>query len=178
MQIETPRLLLRPFAPGDAGDIAAFYLIPGLWDLAAMPPQTRETCDAFVGYYANLVQPAAEPGMKGDWVFAAHLRVREAQHRQGDVGYCLHPDFWGRGLATEAVRALLDLGFGTLELERIFALTIVENVASWRLMERIGMTREGIMRHNRLVSGAWRDSVLYAILRGEFRSGGSARPKD
>ncbi len=60
-----------------------------------------------------------------------------------DVGYRLLPDYWGRGLATEACRASLEFGFGTLQLERIIGLVLPENIASIRVMEKVGMQADG-----------------------------------
>src|SRR4029077_10272973 len=115
-----------------------------------------------------------QPDPKGDWLFAIQIReeprligiirigVRSAEHQQGDLGYAVHPDHWGKGIATEALRRILEFGFEDLLLERIWATADVRNVASWRVMEKAGMEREGLMRHHLLLRGAWRDSVLYA----------------
>src|SRR6266403_2128677 len=63
-----------------------------------------------------------------------------AEHRQGDLGYAVHPDHWGKGFATEALRRILEFGFENLSLERIWATADVRNVASWRVMEKAGRT--------------------------------------
>jgi len=60
-----------------------------------------------------------------------------------DIGYRLLPEFWGRGLATEAARATIAFGFDTLKLKQIIALTIAENAGSIRVLEKIGMRLEG-----------------------------------
>src|SRR6202040_3772712 len=78
------------------------------------------------------------------------IGVRSAEHRQGDLGYAVHPDHWGKGFATEALRRILEFGFENLSLERIWATADVRNVASWRVMEKAGMEREGLMRTTRV----------------------------
>ncbi|HEY1928334.1 MAG TPA: GNAT family protein [Caulobacteraceae bacterium] len=84
------------------------------------------------------------------------------------TGYCLRRDLWGRGLVFEAARALLDAGFGQLGLHRIFATCDVRNTGSWRVMEKLGMRREGLLRKDRLVRGEWRDTYVYAVLAEEW----------
>jgi [ribosomal protein S5]-alanine N-acetyltransferase len=100
----------------------------------------------------------------------ARLGIKSPQHREGDIGYGLRRDRWGEGIATEAALLLLDLGFAQVGLHRIFAFHHPENIASGRVLQKIGMRQEGIMRENLFAHGAWRDSVLYSILDHEWRS--------
>jgi len=89
-----------------------------------------------------------------------------------EVGWIVHKDFWGKGYGTEMGRALLKLGFEEHNLHRIVALCDVENVASSRVMEKIGMTREGMFREYRRTrpgSGKlYRDELSYGILKDEW----------
>ena len=95
---------------------------------------------------------------------------RSAEARQGELGWIFHPDFHGRGYATEATNALLDLGFGPADLHRIYARCDARNEPSWRLMERLGMRREAHFRQHGLFKGAWDEEFYYAILRDEWLS--------
>jgi len=99
------------------------------------------------------------------------LTVRSAVDRQGDVGYMLRRDCWGNGFMTEATRAILGFGFESLGLHRIWATCGTENVASGRVLEKIGMRREGHLLHERLVREKWRDTYVYAVLENDWRSG-------
>jgi RimJ/RimL family protein N-acetyltransferase len=83
------------------------------------------------------------------------------------IGYVLNRKFWGHGYATEAATALLDLGFGELGLHRVYATCDPANVASRRVLEKIGMRAEGHLREHRLVKDRWRDSLLYAAVAGD-----------
>ena len=74
----------------------------------------------------------------------------------------------GTGVVTEAARALLGAGFRHLDLHRVFATCDVRNTGSYAVMEKLGMRREGRLRRDRQVKGAWRDTYLYAILAEEF----------
>ncbi len=95
------------------------------------------------------------------------MGIVSPENRTADMGYGLNSDFYGRGYATEAARAVLDFGFNDLGLHRIWATVDVNNDASRRVLERIGMKREGILRKDKLVRGRWRASYLYAILEDE-----------
>jgi RimJ/RimL family protein N-acetyltransferase len=89
--------------------------------------------------------------------------------RQGEVGWIFHPAHHGRGFATEAARALLQLGFAGADLHRIFARCDARNQASWRLMERLGMRREAHFREHAIFKGGWDEEFIYAVLRREWK---------
>lgn len=99
----------------------------------------------------------------------AEMNVRNAGFAAGEIAYVLHPDYWGRGIATEAAQLLLRFGFETLGLHRICATCDPRNVASSRVMEKAGLRYEGRMREVMLIRDGWRDSLLYAILADEWR---------
>ncbi len=103
----------------------------------------------------------------GELVGAGGLRVRSPEHRVADIGYALRRDAWGQGLATEAARGLVELGLRTLGMHRIWATCHVDNARSARVLERVGMQREGRLRGTTLKNGAWRDSFLYALVEGD-----------
>ena len=84
---------------------------------------------------------------------------------QGEIWYLVRPDHWGRGIAAEAARLLLGIGFAEMNLHRMFATCLPENPASGRVLEKIGMRKEGCQRKSLKIHGVWRDCFLYAILR-------------
>ena len=79
--------------------------------------------------------------------------------------------YWNRGYATEAARAMLTFGFEVLELNRIFAEYYARNPASGRVMQKIGMTHEGMLRQHMFKDDRFEDSVVYGILRSEWEAG-------
>lgn len=87
---------------------------------------------------------------------------------QAMLWYTLHPEHWGRGYATEATRALVDFGFREVTVHRIWAECDPANAASWRVLAKLGMRREGLLRENAFVKGAWVDSLIYAVLAREW----------
>lgn len=91
--------------------------------------------------------------------------VRE---RHASMGYCFNRDAWGQGYATEAATGVLRFGFEQLGFHKIFATCDVENKASVRVLERIGMRREGHMLEDIKVKAIWRDSFLYAMLNADW----------
>ena len=91
-------------------------------------------------------------------------------HRGGELGYALRKDHWGQGYASEAAGLMLDFAFSTAGLHRVQAATGPGNERSRVLLERLGFQREGHMRDHVFTNGAWRDSLLYALLEDEWRS--------
>ena len=84
------------------------------------------------------------------------------------LGYAVAADHWGHGFATDAVNTMLDFAFGSLDLHRITAAIGPDNLASQAVVEHLGFTREGVLRDHVFTNGAWRDSVLYSVLRDEW----------
>jgi RimJ/RimL family protein N-acetyltransferase len=114
-----------------------------------------------------LVQGIAVPGV-AETSGLAGLVIRP-RRSDAEAWYLLDKPYWGRGLATEAARDLLDLGFGKNGLHRIWATVCPENPASVRVLEKADFRREGFLLRGELIHGEWRDVYLYAILREEWR---------
>jgi RimJ/RimL family protein N-acetyltransferase len=99
-----------------------------------------------------------------------------ARDRRAELGYWLGADMWSRGYATEAVGALLDFGFGQLRLERIYAHVLQGNAASCHVVEKLGMTCEGIRRRHVRKGRRLHDVHLYGLLREEWIARRSSNP--
>ena len=91
-------------------------------------------------------------------------------HDCGEIGYVIHPAYRGQGIAGEAVRAVMSFGFEQLDLHRIEAKYINGNEASRRVMEKAGMTFEGVRRGEMLIKGSYRDIGVYSILREDIKN--------
>ena len=89
----------------------------------------------------------------------------------------LDPSYWGRGYATESARAMLDFGFTELKLHRVSAYCIAENTSSSRVLERVGMRREGVQRQKEWMKGRWWDTYMYAMLRHEWQRAGATQAR-
>jgi ribosomal-protein-alanine N-acetyltransferase len=88
----------------------------------------------------------------------------------GEIWYLINPQSWGKGIATKAVKQLLQVGFSEMSLHRIWATCLPENPASARVLEKAGMRKEGFLVKNLRIHGEWRSSFLYAILAEEWSS--------
>ncbi|CAN7456926.1 GNAT family N-acetyltransferase [Rossellomorea sp. LjRoot5] len=99
---------------------------------------------------------------------AGEIIIKSFTHLSGEIGYILHPDYWGQGIGTLVGRALVDKGFGNLKLHRISATCDPRNASSQRVLVKIGMTLEGRIRHHMKLKDGWRDSLLYGVLEDEW----------
>lgn len=88
-------------------------------------------------------------------------------HARAEIGYALSRTYWGEGYMTEAVREVISFGRRTMELNRIEARCRTENTASARVLEKVGMKFEGILRRHIFSKGAYHDMKMYSILRSE-----------
>jgi RimJ/RimL family protein N-acetyltransferase len=177
--VETDRLTLRPFSPGDFDDLYAYQSRPEVarflhWE-ARDEAQVREALRVQCG--------ETRLEAEGDWLTFAvvwrqagrvigevGLKLVSRGHRQGETGFVFNPDYQGKGLATEAAAAMLGLAFGGLGWHRVTGCCDARNQGSVRLMERLGMRREAHLVHSVMVKGKWADELVYAILGHEWAS--------
>lgn len=176
-EITTPRLLLRPFNLDDLNTLHDIQSRPDVARYLYWEPRSREEVREVLA--RRIEHPTLEA--EGDrLVLAVVLRdsgvvigdvtlvwLSEA-HQQGEIGYVFHPGYHGRGLAAEAAREMLRLGFEEFGLHRIIGRCDARNRASARLMERLGMRREAHFRENEFFKGEWADEYVYAMLATEW----------
>jgi RimJ/RimL family protein N-acetyltransferase len=105
---------------------------------------------------------------KGDFIGLAGLVKSADRFKMAEIYFKLLPKFWGKGYATELANRIFQFGFEILDLHRIEAGVATENVKSIRVLEKLGMTREGIRRKILPIRGEWKDNFHYAILDEEF----------
>lgn len=98
------------------------------------------------------------------------LHVTDHQHRQGDISYSVHTDYWRRGIAKAIGRDLLRIGFDEQDLHRIVGTCDPRNLASSLVLRSLGMSYEGRARDTLLLRDGWRDSDVFSILEDEWRS--------
>ncbi len=92
----------------------------------------------------------------------------DVERYSAEIGYWLGEPFWGRGLATEAVRLVSDYAFRTCNMLRLFALPFADNTQSIRVLEKVGYTREAILRASSVKHGLARDQALYALVNARW----------
>lgn len=170
----TDRMILRRITPDDAEAILGYMSDP---QVTAWLPEGRLDRDGARAFALKNAGPEAtalavlhrETGaFMGHMVFHPWEMVRTYE-----IGWVFAQDHQRQGYATEASRALLAYAFDTLDAHRVVATCQPENTASWRVMERLGMRREGLMRQCiHRPSGVWWDEYFYAILKAEYDSRG------
>lgn len=176
LPISTSRLVLRRPTPAD---VTAIVALESDSEIARETPEIGTTTDAVATYIE--VQTGLEP-FQVDKCFDLFLELREDRsliglvslvHRspsQGQIGWALHGDYRGLGYASEAGVALTRYAFETVGLHRVHADTSVDNTGSWRVMERIGLKREGVQREATRVEGQWQDLALYGITADDWQA--------
>ncbi|RYG56509.1 MAG: N-acetyltransferase [Alphaproteobacteria bacterium] len=177
--IATSRLRLRPFTRGDVDSVFSYRGRSDVAEYLFDQALSREECALAVqqrtvqiGWTmeADKIVLAVERRDEGTLIGELSLIWRSEDARQGEIGWIFHPDHHGQGFATEAARALLDLGFQGADLHRVFARCDARNTSSWRLMERLGMRREAHFREHARFKGGWDEEFIYAVLRRDWRN--------
>lgn len=95
--------------------------------------------------------------------------IRRGVTQSCSLGYWMGAPYAGHGYMSDAVRAVAGHVFGPLDLHRLEAACLPENEASIRLLERVGFSREGLARRYLCINGAWRDHLLFALLKDDLR---------
>jgi [ribosomal protein S5]-alanine N-acetyltransferase len=175
--LKTKRLLLRPLTRRDA---AALHRLAGKREIAdttiSVPhPYSLRLARQWITDTADLYAKgkvavfAITPKPDGMLSGTIGLRDIDTDHSLAEMGFWVAVESWGQGYATEAARAVLSFGFEQLGLNRIYAHHMVRNPASGRVLARIGMMREGLLRQRVRKWGIFEDVVPMAILRDEWR---------
>lgn len=173
--LRTERLTLRPFRLADLDDVHAYQSRSDVCAYLPFEPLSRDSASArlrdlaartWIGADGDFVILAAE--FEGRVVGDLTVKVRSLPRRQAEIGWVLHPDYQGRGLALEAASALLDRCFGSMGMHRVCAELDPRNVRSARLCRRLGMRQEAHFVHDAWFRGAWADTAVYAILDVEW----------
>lgn len=175
--LDTPRLLLRQLRGSDINDVFAYASDPLVAEHTTWRAhKARSDSERFVQSILNLyrtqqvapwaVVHKADQKVIGTCGFGSW----QIYHARAEIGYALARPYWGQGLTTEAVTAVINFGFRKMELNRIYAFCLPENIASARVLQKAGMAYEGLLRQYALIKGAHRDLELYAILRSDSRS--------
>ena len=177
MHLTTNRLTLREFTENDWHDVLTYQNDPRYLRYYEWTERTAANAQAFVHMFVDF--QAARPRTKfqlaivhrrtGQLIGNCGLRLKSVGAIEADIGYELAPDQWGKGYATEAVQAMVNLGFTEFDLHRISAHCVAENVGSARVLEKVGMKLEGRMRETEQFKNRYWDTLHYAILEDEWR---------
>jgi|SRR5688572_12008019 len=175
--VETKRLVIRDFRIEDWKAVHAYASNPVV---VAHLPWGPNSADQTIEFIRAAVEDAARPNRRrfemavvlreeDRLVGAVGLRLSGTENRDAGMGYVVHQDYWRRGIASEAASAVIEFGFRQRGLHRIWAEVDPGNPASARVLEKVGMIREGRLRQHKWYKEDWRDSHLYSILYPEWK---------
>ncbi|MDA8794010.1 GNAT family N-acetyltransferase [Bacteriovoracaceae bacterium] len=176
MEIKTNRLLLRDHVKTDWKDIHEYASIPEFSQYDIWGPNSEDDSKNFV--QSCIESSLTKNRFKYD-LAVFHRRekrviggigIRRSSESSliSDLGYAINPNFQGKGLATEAVLAMFDFAFNQLNLALIYATCDCRNIASYRVMEKVGMIKVGQILKHREIKGHWRDSYRYEVLSPKY----------
>ncbi len=173
--IETDRLLLRKMTFSDAGDIFEYASDPQvseytLWSTHSSIEDSKFFLKTIVKMYKRreLVDWGIVHKAEKKFIGTCGFVEWSITHSRAEIGYALSRKYWGEGYMSEAVSAVIDFGFREMLLNKIEARCEINNIASARVMEKVGMQLEGILRQQLFVKGRYWDLKTYSILREDF----------
>lgn len=174
---ETERLLLRPFERGDldalfdihSKDEVHRYLYSEPLNMEqAKARLARKIANTKIEEHGDALALAVVLKTSGALIGDLTLQLTSAAHKQGEIGFIIHPDHHGKGYASEAARYLLEIAFRQLGLHRVYGQLEARNTASARVLGKLGMRQEGLLIENEFVKGEWQSEIIYAILDREW----------
>ena len=184
LTVKTERLLLRPFDKSDLQEVLGYYSVPDIQRY--LDWKARDKTEAKSAFEAMRKQTRlSRPGevltlavvRKSDGKVIGHvsLRYTDATAAQGEVRFAIAPIYRNKGYGTEAVKAVLTLGFEQFKFHRIYARTAGKNEASAKLLKDLGMRLEAHYREHALFQGEWDEELHFAILDREWQRGSKVR---
>lgn len=178
VRLDTERLVLRALRPDDAPTVAR---LAGRREIAdttiSIPhPYSVEQAQEWIASHGGHQDPnqgiAVGITIKADnrLIGVVGLREIDREHSQAEMGFWIGVEWWGRGYAAEAARAVVAYAFEELKLNRVYAHHMVRNPASGRVLEKIRMKQEGLLRQRVRKWGIFEDVVLMAIIQDAWRA--------
>jgi RimJ/RimL family protein N-acetyltransferase len=175
LPIRTPRLSLRALTVDDLGNHQRLYGDPEVVRFLYDEPLDLEAARTHLEKRLSDVLPEEGGWLNlavehdGEYLGEVGLHLVSREHRQCEIGYVMLPAASGRGFATEAATAMVTLCFEELGAHRVVGRIEARNLASARVLERLGMRHEAHLRENEFVKGEWNDEGIYAITEDEWR---------
>ena len=176
LPITTRRLVLRDYTVADASSVYAYVQDAGYWLYQRAEPPSASEIDTLIQW---VVQEQTSPTRQmyflaaarkdtGEIVGEAVLKVLNPAERQGEIGFGVAPKFWKQGFGSEISAAILDAAFQHFKLHRVAGQCSPENKGSIRIMQKLGMAREGLLRDIHFARGKWWSTLIYGILDQEY----------
>jgi ribosomal-protein-alanine N-acetyltransferase len=170
--LSTPSLILRALRPSDLTDLYEYASDPEIdqyvpWEHYKNIEEARENLNEFIEEYDKdgLGAWGIEHCTDAKLIGIINTSIPHRINRRVEVGYTIARPYWGKGYATEALQAVIQFGFEKMELVRMEAVVLPENIASVKVLEKAGMTFEGILRSYQIWREQPRDLKMYSIVR-------------
>jgi [ribosomal protein S5]-alanine N-acetyltransferase len=179
-KLETERLVLREITPADADDLFSIFSDEETMRYWSCRPYT---CIAQAQSLVESLAAAARAATGIHWAITLRGDNRligkcgynewRKRHRRGDISYIINPQYSGKGIVSEALCAMLDYGFGVMNLHSVEAGVTPGNDASTYLLEKLGFRLEGHLRESYFAEDRFVDSLIYSLLRRDWHGKGS-----
>jgi len=178
ISLTSERINLRLIELADLHSIHKLHSLPETdeFNTLGIPQNEGETKKLILSWIAENKQQdiknftfAIQLNNNADFIGLAGLKLSSKKYRRGEIWYKIHKNFWRKGYATEAVNLLLDYGFQQLELHRIQAGCALDNLGSIKVLEKVGMIKEGRGRQVLPLKNGWSDNFEFAILETDER---------
>ena len=165
MELHTPRLTLRSARADDLQNLHAVLSDPRTTRWWSTPP--HESLEQTAAWLHSMIANGPD---HPDFVIErdGHVIGKAGFWKLPEVGYILHADHWGQGLAGEAVTAAIDHVFATRDIDDLTADVDPDNAASIRLLERLGWVKTGFAERTWHVGGEWKNSLYYGLSRADW----------
>ena len=174
VNLSSDRIVLREFTRDDFDGVHKYANDPEVVKYMSWGPNTRPETRRFLerNIQAQVVQPRTDYNLaitlNDELIGGCGLTIHSLSDKRAEIGYCIRRVDWGKGVGTEVAGELIRFGFSELKMHRIEAKCDPENIASYKIMEKNGMQREGTLRQDKNIRGEWRDSYIYSILAHEW----------
>lgn len=174
--LETNRLVLRSIENSDANSIFKYLSDEEVVQYYGLEPfQSINDALEEISWYQSIF--SKKTGIRwgitnkgeNEIIGSCGFFNRVHQHYRTEIGYELSKQYWGQGIATEALAAILRYGFAHLKVQRIEALIEPPNIPSQKLVEKQGFMREGLLRNYEFTGGKFDDLYMYALLKQDFK---------
>ncbi len=177
IKLSTERLNLRLIELSDLNSIHTLHSLPETdkFNTLGIPKNIQETKSIIEGWVMDNKSEsknltfAIEQNISRKFIGLIALKIGREKFKNGEVWYKLHSDYWGKGFGTESLNSIMNFGFEKIKLHRIEAGCAVDNIGSIKILEKVGMTREGRKRQVLPLKSGWSDNFEYAILETDER---------
>lgn len=175
IELETDRLIIRRLTFNDVADMFEYASNPMVTKY--LPWEAHKSIEDTMNFL-NMVLDSYKKGQVSGWGIVLKENSKligtcgyvwwQTENEKAEIGYALSPDYWNRGIVTEAAKEIIKFGFENMRLNRIEAHCVDKNIASERIMQKIGMKYEGLLRDFRKFKGKYCDFKMYSILKKEW----------